>query len=72
MSPGVGALLSPVQLVDTLHLEGCIDTVFSQQPYEIATKTSGAELNYFLNSRKGLNECPQNNIKMKMVMEELM
>lgn len=53
-SPGLGAVLSPVQLVDTSHLEGCIDTVFSQQPYEIATKTSGAELSYFLNSRKGL------------------
>lgn len=53
-SPGVGAVLSPVQLVDTPHLKGCIDTVFSQQPYEIATKNSGAELGYFLNSRKGL------------------
>lgn len=53
-SPGVGAVLSPVQLVDTPHLEGCIDTVFSQQPYEIAKKTNGAELGYFLNSRKGL------------------
>lgn len=47
-------MLSPVQLVDTPHLEGCIDTVFSQQPYEIATKIGGAELGYFLNSRKGL------------------
>lgn len=47
-------MLSPSSRVDTPHLEGCIDTVFSQQPYEIATKTSGAELGYFLNSRKGL------------------
>lgn len=53
-SPGVGAVLSSVQLVDTPHLEGCIETVFSQQPYGTATKTSGAELDYFLNSRKGL------------------
>lgn len=45
-------MLSPVQLVDTPHLEGCIDTAFSQQPYRIATKISGAELGHFLNIRK--------------------
>lgn len=28
---------SPVQLVDTPHLEGCIDAAFSQQPYGTAT-----------------------------------